>query len=89
MISYILFDPDTRELLGGYLQFPPVSHEHRILCSDEERVSWPLYMLNEDMTGILLDPRYQPGYEPPADPEDPPVDPEPEEPVQSEAQTNP
>jgi len=82
-ISYILFDPETRELLGGYLQIPPAGHESRIEVSDEMRLSWPMYMLNEDMTGFVLDPRYQPGYEPPTEPEDPPVDPEPEQPVQS------
>lgn len=85
MISYILFNPETRELLGGYLQYPPPEHEHRILVDDNTRLNWPLYLLNDDATAVVLNPIYQPGYEPPAepDPEEPPVDPDPEPPVQS------
>lgn len=80
-ISYILFDEDTRELLGGYLQVPPVEHQHRVEVSDQIRVDWPLYLLSEDMKSVYKNPLYFP--------EDPPVDPAPEEPVQSDPPTNP
>jgi len=77
MISYVLFDPEARELLGGYVQVPPPEHVHRIEVSDEVRVSWPLYRLNADMTGVELIPWWE------EQPEEPPVDPEPSDPVQS------
>jgi hypothetical protein len=76
MESYVLYDPETRELLGGYIQVPPPEHVYRIPCSDYEREFWVYYKLNDDMTGIV---RWW--FE--EQPEDPPVDPDPEEPVQS------
>lgn len=83
-ISYVAFIPETRELIGSFYQIPLPEHPHWVEVTEEQRVMWPLYMLNEDMTALVLDPRYQPGYEPPEEPEDPPVDPDPEPPVQSE-----
>lgn len=80
MISYVLFDPETGKLLGGYLQVPPVGHESRVPADDFQRQFWPYFELNEDRTALV---RWW--FEPPEvtpQPE-PTVDPEPDEPVQS------
>lgn len=76
MESYVIYDPETGELLGGYIQVPPLDHEHRVPATDYERQWWPYFKLNEDRTGLV---RWW--FEPPE------VDPEPEEPVQSEDQS--
>lgn len=89
MISYILYDDATGELLGGYLQFPLPEHTHYIVVDDETRLWWPMLMLNADRTGVVKNPVYFPDEFPPVDPEtdpvpeDPPIDPDPEPPVQS------
>lgn len=87
-IYYIHYDPVTRELLGGYYQEVVLpDHEYHIQVPYEVQQAWPLYMLTEDMTGVVKNPIYWPGEFPPVEPdpqpEDPPVDPDPEQPVQS------
>lgn len=82
-VPYIHFDPETRELLGGYFQevvYP--DHQHHVVVDLEVQRAWPLYMLNDDMTGVVKNPIYWPDEFPPVEPE-PPVDPDPEQPVQS------
>lgn len=77
--SYVLYDPETKELIGGYVQIPPPEHVYRVPVSDEVRMNWPLYRLTEDMLSVEL----IPWWEDVPDPQDPPVDPDPEPPVQS------
>lgn len=76
MVSYVHYDCATGELLGGYLQVPLEEHECRVPASDEQRRTWPMWMLNEDWTALVMNPIYLP--------EEPPVDPDPEQPVQSD-----
>ena len=87
MVSYILYDDATGQLLGGYLQVPLPEHIHYVVVDDETRLWWPMLMLTPDRKGVVKNPIYFPDEFPPVgpnpEPEDPPVDPDPEPPVQS------
>lgn len=76
MISYVIYDPVTLELISSHQQVPSPEHIYRVLVTDEQRQMWPLYLLNADRTGLVKNPLYFPD-------EFPPVDPDPEPPVQS------
>lgn len=54
MQSYITYDNNTGELTGGYLQALPEDLEHFILATDEQRINWPLYKMNEDHNELVL-----------------------------------
>ena len=65
-VSYVLYDPESGHLLGGYLQIPPDAHEHRIEVTDAERLSWWSYSANEARDGVELAPPAPPALPAPA-----------------------
>lgn len=56
MDSYITYNPNTKEITGAYLQELPEDVQDVFLVSDDVRANWPLYIMNEDCTGLLLKP---------------------------------
>jgi hypothetical protein len=65
-VSYVLYDLETGDLFGGYLQIPPEAHEHRIEVTDAERLSWWSYRANEARDGVELAPPAPPALPAPA-----------------------
>lgn len=56
IISYVLYDPGTRDLLGGYIQVPPPEHVNFVVASESQRRNWPMYRLTPDMSSLELAP---------------------------------